>query len=119
MAKRPPSVTVVSILLAAAGAVGLVYHWKDVNLNHPFQNDALLVELIRLLAIISGVYMLRGCNWARWLAMAWISFHVVLGAFHSFQQFAMHVLVSAIFAFVLFRRPAAEYFRRGGEQMAR
>ena len=112
MTKRPPSVTVVSILLVAAGAVGLVYHWKEVNVNHPFQNDALLVELVRLLAIVSGVYMLRGCNWARWLAMAWISLHVVLSAFHSFQQFAIHLLVLAVFAYVLFRRAAAEYFRR-------
>ena len=104
MTKRPPSVTVVSILLVAAGAVGLVYHWKEVNVNHPFQNDALLVEFIRLLAIVSGVYMLRGCNWARWLAMAWISLHVVLSAFHSFQQFAIHLLVLAVFAYVLFRR---------------
>ncbi len=111
MTQRPQSVTVFSILLAAAGAVGLVYHLNEINVNHPFQNEALQVELFRLLAIVAGVYMLRGRNWARWLAIAWISYHVVLGAFHSFQQFATHLVLLAVFAYVLFRRAATEYFR--------
>ena len=51
-------------------------------------------------------------NWARWLAMAWIALHVVLGALHSTQQLLVHIVVFAVFAFVLFRRPGSEYFRR-------
>ena len=35
------------------------------------------------LAIVCGVFLLRGHNWARWLALAWIAFHVVLSAFHA------------------------------------
>jgi hypothetical protein len=111
MNQRPLSVTLVSLLLAAAGAVGFAYHLSELNLRHPFQNDVVWVGLIRLAAIASGVYMLRGSNWARWLAMVWIGFHVVISGFHSLQEFAFHAVLFAIFAYCLFRARAAEYFR--------
>jgi hypothetical protein len=107
-------VTVVSLLLAAAGAVGLVYHLTELNVRHPFQNGVAWVSLVRLAAIVGGVYMLRGRNWARWLAMAWIGFHVVVSSFHSFPQFAVHALLFVVFAWVLFRPQATEYFHSAG-----
>ena len=55
--------------------------------------------------------MLRGHNWARWLAMAWIGFHVVVSGFDSFPAFAFHGVMFAVFAYFLFRKQAAEYFR--------
>ena len=39
------------------------------------------MELTELLAMVSGAFMLRGHNWARWLALAWIIFHVILSIF--------------------------------------
>jgi hypothetical protein len=111
MNKRPLSVTIISLLIATAGAVGFVYHLTEVNLRHPFWNDAVWVELVRLVAIVCGVYMLRGRNWARWLAMVWIGFHVVISVFHPFPQLAIHGLVFAVFAYVLFRPAATVYFR--------
>jgi len=111
MKRRPISVTLVSVLVAIAGAVGFVYHLTEVNLRHPFQNDTFWVSAVRVIAIIAGVYMLLGRNWARWLALAWIGFHVVISAFHSIQEFAIHCVLLAIFAYLLLRRPAAEYFR--------
>ena len=110
MNKRPLPVTVLSLLLVAAGAVGVAYHLTELNRHHPFQNDFLLIGLVRLIAIVSGVYMLRGSNWARWLALAWIGFHVVVSAFHSFPEFAFHGLLFAVFAYLLFRPQATEYF---------
>jgi hypothetical protein len=110
MKKRPLPVTLLSLLIAAAGAVGFAYHLNELNWHHPFQNDVLLVELVRLIAIVSGVYMLRGSNWARWLALGWIGFHVVVSAFHSLPQFAFHGVLFAVFAYSLFRRQATEYF---------
>ena len=68
-------------------------------------------ELVRILAIICGAFMLRGHNWARWVAIAWIGFHVILSAFHSLGEFAMHCLFCAVFAWFLFRPDAARYFR--------
>jgi hypothetical protein len=62
-------------LLILAGAVGIVYHLSELNLRQPLQNDVLWVELVRIQAIVAGIFLLRGRNWARWLAIAWIGFH--------------------------------------------
>ena len=40
-----------------------------------FHRDDLLIEIIRVAAIVGGAFMLRGHNWARWLVLAWIGFH--------------------------------------------
>jgi hypothetical protein len=111
--RRPLSVTVVALLLIVAGAVGLVYHAREIDLRQPFQNDAVWVELVRVLAIVAGVFMLRCQNWARWLAMVWIGFHVVISVLHSWQQVAMHAVIFAVFAYLLFRPAANRYFQTG------
>jgi hypothetical protein len=113
MHKRPHSVTAVSLLIAASGTVGLAYHLTELNVRHPFQNEVVWVSLVRLVAIVCGVFMLRGSNWARWLAMVWIGFHLVISIFHSFGQLAFHSLLFVVFAYILFRPPATEYFRAG------
>jgi hypothetical protein len=71
----------------------------------------MLVEAIELVAIVCGAFMLRGLNWARWGAIAWIAFHIVLSAFHAVQEFAMHLLIGAVIAWALLRPEAARYFR--------
>lgn len=113
MNKRPLPVTVIGCLYAAAGAMALAYHWTEFKPRHPFSYDIVWISLVRLIAIVSGVYILRGSNWARWLALAWISFHVILSAFHSLPEFAMHSLFCAVSAYFLFRPGAARYFRAG------
>jgi hypothetical protein len=108
---RPFSVTAISLLIVAAGAAGFVYHIKEINLQHPFQNDVMWVAPIRLIAIVCGIYMLRGHNWARWLTMIWLGFHVAIGGLHSLGEFAFHAVLFAMIAYILFRRPEADYFR--------
>ena len=114
MLKRPISVTILSWILIAAGTVGLLYHAREIKTLHPFASDILLVEFVRLLAIIGGAFMLRGQNWARWLAIVWIAFHVVISYFHSWGEVAMHALILAVFAYILFRPAASAYFRPSG-----
>jgi hypothetical protein len=109
MRKRPASVTAISWLLIATGVIGLAFQVAQFPTAHKL--DDLLVSLVRALAIVAGVFMLRRSNWARWLAILWIAFHVVISAFHPLRELAIHVLVFAVFAFVLFRSNAAEYFR--------
>jgi len=76
---RPLSVTILAWVYIAAGTIGFIYHFRELL---ALQRDSFWVEPIRLLAILSGVFMLRGRDWARWLALAWIAFHVVVSAFH-------------------------------------
>ncbi len=112
MNKRPLSVTVLAWVYIAVGAIGFVYHLPDLHANHALQFDGVWIELVRLLAVLAGAFMLRGHNWGRWLALAWIAFHVIVGALHSFQQFGIHCLFCAVIAFFLFRPEATRYFRR-------
>ena len=112
MKKRPLSVTLLSCTLVATGMGGLAFHTTEFNPQHPLEPDVILASLVRLLAVLGGVYMFLGRNWARWLALLWIAFHVILSAFQSLQQLIAHVLVLAVFAYVLLRPPATDYFRR-------
>jgi len=117
--KRPLAVTIIACVYIAVGTVGFVYHFTEFRAKDAFQYDAVWVELVRLLAIIAGAFMFRGHNWARWLALAWIAFHVIIGALHSLQQFAIHCLFCAVIAFFLFRHDAARYFRGGSAKPVR
>ena len=116
MIKRPISVTIVSWIYIVAGIGGIAAHITEFDLRHPFSNDAVLAVVVRLLAIVAGVFMLRGANWARWLAIAWIAFHVVLSSFHSVPAAAMHALLLAVFAYFLCRRQANAYFHARGSE---
>jgi len=113
MNKRPVTITILACLLIAAGAIGIVYHLSDFSGRRSFESENLWILLVRVLAIIGGVFLLRGRNWARWLALAWIGFHLILSFFHSAREVAMHALVFALFAWLLFRRNARLYFSPG------
>jgi hypothetical protein len=106
--KRPISVTIVACLYLAVGTLAFVYHFREL-LSH--QPDSVGMEVAELLAIVSGAFMLRGRNWARWLAFAWIAYHVILSLFDLMHGLAIHVLLCAVIAWILFRPEAAGYFR--------
>ena len=72
------------------------------------------VHLSRIVEIICGVFMLYGRNWARWLLVAWLVFHVYVGALHSTVQLILHSLLFVVGLFFLFRRSASVYFRGAG-----
>lgn len=109
--KRPLSVTIVACVYIAVGTIGFAYHFAEFLKRQSFQYDAFWIELTEFLAILCGAFMLRGHNWARWLALAWIAFHVVLSAFRAPPEFAIHCLFCAVIAWLLFRPEAARYFR--------
>lgn len=109
--KRPLSVTVLACIYIAVGVAGFVSHFSELRALYASQYDGLWVELTEVLAIVCGVFILRGHNWARWGALAWIAFHVILSAFNSLGEFAIHCLFCAVIAWFLFRPVAARYFR--------
>ncbi len=110
-AKRPISVTIIAILYLAVGIAGLVGHgWEALRATH-FPPDAIAIELTEFAAILCGAFMLRGQNWARWLAVAWIAFHVAISAFHPLRELAIHAVFLVLIAWILFRPEAAKYFR--------
>ena len=107
--KPPVSVIIIAGVYIAVGAIGFAYHFPDLYANG-FRYNGFLIELTEFLALLCGVFLLRGQNWARWLALAWIAFHVVLSAFHALPQFAVHAVFCAVIAWILFRPNAARYF---------
>lgn len=109
MNKRPIPVTLVGGVLIAVGAIGIAYHFSEFKSAHPVEYFGVFAA--RLLAIMCGAFLLRGKDWARWLAMAWIAFHVALSYFHSMQQVALHLVVMVVFAAALFNPAANRYFR--------
>ena len=76
--------------------------------------DAFMIEFVELLAVVAGAFMLWQSNWARWLAIAWMAFHVALNAIPPFHGLAVHVLIFAGIRYLLLRSDAAEYFRETG-----
>ena len=104
--KRPWAVTAVGILFIAAGAVGFVYHAQE----WPIDRWMMLIELIRVVAVVGGVSLLLGRGWARWLVLGWMAFHVVVSAFHPWQEFAVHLVLLLVIGFVLLT-PGSTYFR--------
>lgn len=108
---RPRSVTVIGWLFVAAGIVGFVYHATELTTTGPVDSDVVWVLFVRLLAIVGGAFMLRGADWARWLVLAWIAYHVVLSAFHSWSETAVHAVLLAGVAVILLRPEASAYFR--------
>ena len=100
------------VLFIATGLLGLAYHSSELVQAARFDPEFVWVAVVRLLAVIGGVFLLRGNNWARWLLIAWIGYHVVLSAFHSRFELIVHAFVFAATVAVLFRANASTFFRR-------
>src|SRR5215469_14164192 len=108
LGKPPLSVLVLSCAYMAVGAIGFVYHSLRPPASH---SEDVWIEASELLAFVAGVFMLRGHNWARWLAAAWMAFHVVI-SFPVVRQIAIHSLFLAVIVWVFFRSRAREHFAR-------
>jgi hypothetical protein len=111
MRKRPYSVAVIAWAYIGAGAVGFAYHFNEL-LRQPLQHETLWVQFIRLIAILIGVLLLRGHYWGPRLALGWMAFHVILSAFHTPVEFAMHLVLLALISWFLSRPAAYRYFHR-------
>ncbi|HEY2861371.1 MAG TPA: hypothetical protein VGJ21_23375 [Terracidiphilus sp.] len=110
MNKRPIAVAVAAILLVIAGLFGLVgayLNFKSLSANH---YGTLWIGAVNLIGVLDGVFILRGYNWARWLAVAWMAFHVAISFFNSIQEVLVHSILLALIAWCLFRGAARAYF---------
>jgi uncharacterized membrane protein len=105
--KRPWQVTFLGLLFIVVGLAGLIYHLTD----RPRDRSIVLISLFRILAVVGGFFLLKGYNWARWLLIAWLAFHVVVGALHSFWQTITHLVLLLVIAYFLLWSPASKYFR--------
>jgi len=103
---RPRSITIVSWLFIIFGSIALlsgVLPFRDL-VSHWY------IHLSRILMIVAGVFMLKGHNWARWLLVLWIAFHIIISALHSVLFLLMHVVIFSVILYFVFRRQSSFYF---------
>jgi hypothetical protein len=106
--KRPFAITVVSWLFIAVGVATTVMHTRTSLMS--FHREDILIVALELVAVVAGIFMLRGENWARWVAVAWMAFHVVVGYLNGPQQVLVHGIIFAGITFLLFRADARAWF---------
>lgn len=106
---RPLAITALSWIYIVVGAAGLVVHGRTAIRSWHAEDPWIL--LTELLAVVAGVFMLRGANWGRWLAFLWMAFHVVVAWLNGPSQALFHAIIFAGIAVLLFRAEARAYFR--------
>src|ERR1043166_5976148 len=70
-----------------------------------------MIYVSALAAIVGGAFLFKGENWARWLLVLWMAFHIVVGALHGIVPLLTHAVIFSVILFFLFRRPASDYFQ--------
>ncbi|HSN07603.1 MAG TPA: hypothetical protein VLS85_01135 [Hanamia sp.] len=112
MKNRPLPVIIVSMLFIAAGSVGFIYHFKEFFEPNAKVYDLIWIELLRILALVCGLLLLRGIDWARWLAIAWLLFHVVISALNSTSEMITHLIFLIIVIVLLYLRVSSSFFQK-------
>ena len=97
--KRPIAVTILGCVFIVAGVVGLAYHLSD----RPLEPHIVLISLVRMLAIVGGIFLLLGHGWARWLLLVWLGFHVAVSALHSVSEALAHAALLIVVGYFLLR----------------
>jgi hypothetical protein len=115
MEQRPRSITIISWLFIVFGSISLlsgVLPFGNITVAQRIAelSGHWMVHLARIASIVAGVFMLYGRNWARWLLVAWMAFHIVISALHSALQLVLHAVIFSVILYFLFRRPASAYF---------
>ena len=122
MKKRPTSVTVIAWILIVGTGITLIS--TTAMINNPMMLDLMSKSPIPIpiqyaityigsaIMLVSGIAMLKGCNWARLLFVIWSAINFLVGIVTSPMKATLILgLVSfLIIVFFLFRPKANAYF---------
>lgn len=106
--KRPLLITILACVYLLVGIAGFAFHFRELL---TIQRDSIAVEIAELLAVVCGIFLLRRQNWARWLALAWMAFHVIVSASHPVRELVVHAVLFVVIAWILFLPSTRRYFR--------
>ncbi|MGA8677268.1 MAG: hypothetical protein WA867_06895 [Candidatus Acidiferrales bacterium] len=106
--KRPFEVTLLGWFFIAVGTFAAVYHLSTAALDRWM----IVILLFEGVGILAGAFLLKGARWARWLALAWVAAHVVVGALNSLAEALPHLVLLVAIGYFLLGSPTAEYYRR-------
>lgn len=107
MKKRPIPIIIVSTLFILVGVVGFAYHAKELSGK---LYETIWVLFVEILAVTCGILLLYKISWARWLAIAWLLYHVIISAFNSTSEMIAHIVFLAVVSFLLFLPALSTYF---------
>ncbi len=99
--KRPLAVTILGCLFIVVGLVGLLYH----STENPPDRWIVVIAGVRILAIVGGIFLIKGHNWARWLVLAWLALHVGISAFNSLSETLAHAVLLIVIGYFLLTPP--------------
>jgi uncharacterized membrane protein HdeD (DUF308 family) len=104
---RPYQVTFLGWLFIVVGIVSTAIHlWKGT-----FDRWMPLIVLVGILAVVAGANLLRGANWARWLILVWLAFHVIVSALNSLGEALPHIVLLLVIGYVLLGPPTSSFFQ--------
>ena len=67
--------------------------------------------LVGIIAVVAGVFLLRGAKWSRWVIVAWLAFHVVVSGLNSMWDAVPHVVLLLVIGYFLLGPPSSTYFQ--------
>jgi hypothetical protein len=116
MKSRPLPVIIVSLMFIITGCAGFVYHLKELFEPNTKLYEFLWVEFIRILALVCGILLLIPTNWARWLAIAWLFYHILISAFHSTSEMISHIILLVLVFVLLYLPQSAAFFQKKNQR---
>jgi hypothetical protein len=120
MTRRPIPILIVSLGFILIGVGSLLKAvWPLIQEGSAISRhnlmDSGLVLVSGVLALLSGVYMLKKASWARWLCILWMALHVLLSFFHTPFELAVHSAMLIVLLIILCGPSGSRYFRSGVE----
>jgi len=106
--QRPFEVTFTGWLFIAVGILATICQlWHGM-----LDRWMIVIVLEEFVAIVAGVFLLRGARWARWLILLWIAGHAIAFAFLSISIALPHFALLLVFGYVLLGPPTSRYYQR-------
>jgi hypothetical protein len=108
MKKRPIPIIIVSVLFILVGCIGFASHVQELS-GKPY--ETIWVLFLEILAVACGILLLFKISWARWIAVAWLLYHVIISSFNATSEMIIHIVFSVIISVLLFLPASSRYFK--------
>jgi hypothetical protein len=105
--ERPFQVAVLGWLFIGVGVLSTAYHL----LKDPIDRWTIPITLVGIVAVVAGIFLLRGARWSRWVVLVWLAFHVVASAFNSLPDAIAHGAFLLVVGYFLLGPPTSKYFQ--------
>jgi hypothetical protein len=127
--KRPLSITIISWIFILGGIISLHAMYRGLTNPDTGQNMSMFISVhpvyftfthfAAILAIICGIFILFGFNWARWLLFVWFVEATIADAMIVPSHFWKPCVLFVPAVCFLFRQPATDYFRGVKQNMTK